>query len=139
MLILDPGKNRELNALTVASRFAIPREITLKTTTGSVKALPVMLQAPSITLSRMSAEACQAAPKPEVIKLDEERERVVIGLVLQYVKRPKEFLHGVINLATGEGVFETCPSPMTPEAISGGTALPVSERIPGYAAIPLAP
>lgn len=118
-MILDPSKNRALTAALLCLRFARVEETTLVFATGSIKVLPVAIEAPRIVLSRMSEPAREAAPEPDLVAPGQQHERIVVGLVLQRSRRPDSYLQGVINTATGEGVFEDCPSPVVVQPPDG--------------------
>lgn len=111
-MILEPAKNRALSAALLCLRFARVEEVTLVIATGTLKVLPVAIEAPRIVLSRMSEAANTAAPEPDLVSPGQQHERIVVGLVVQRARRPDSYLQGVINTATGEGVFEDCPSPV---------------------------
>lgn len=128
MLILDPAKNRRHNAFKLAAMVAKPQEITFYTVKGQVTGLLVVIQAPAITVSNLGDEARAAAPDMGVTQLD--TERITVGFILQRSGNSSSFLRGVINTATGEGVLESCSSPV--RGIEGGVAIAVSDGQPGY-------
>ena len=140
MLVNDPNdqRNRQYTASQLGALAGTHSlvEFSLLESRGGIKGYIVLFGSPAAILSLMSTEARRAAPDISQ-PVEDGVDRQVVGLWVQRRSRadgPQRFVRGVVDLSSGQGIWEICDSPVIQS--SGGTALPVTDGSAAGVAVP---